>query len=621
MKKKLLLLLLSLGLISSANAAVPPYIEKDTFTKICKKVNCSSDLDSKYITTYYHKQFHKALAISTYASGNKYTIDYVYWSYQYPSRSEAKAAAINGCRKSARNCEIFLVNNSYDNENLYNKLNRSSSTSYLSSNNIPANAHASDGSWICNTDYYRNSSLTGCLRVPANAFSYYNSNYWSCKAGYTKSGNYCVDVPANASASGSSWKCNSDYTKSGNHCILKMPANAYASGSSWKCVSGYTKSGNYCVDVPANAYASGGSWKCKAYYYKNYDGNGCIKVPTYAHTYGSNWKCNSGYTNSGNFCVIVPNNASALGSSWKCNSGYKKSGNLCIKRSIKIPENAYAYGSSWLCKSGYYKTRNSCKKLPANAYASGSGWKCNSGYTKKSNSCATKPGNNKVYAAASGTGFAVTSRGHVVTNFHVIDGCTSIEIQNKNMKVVKGDIIGKDSTNDLALIKGNFIPEKFYHLSTPEYRMKIEAIGHDFGRKISSEVGSTPGSITKFVGPDDNFSQFQISAPLQPGNSGGPIINEKGEVVGVIVAKIDPDWAKENLNTIPEGIGFGIKSNTLMSFLDSHNVDYSVSNVNNISNDEINDLIFGGTYYLSCLMTVAQIEKMKTKRVLFSNFQ
>ena len=123
MKLRCLILFLTLIFGSNAFSALPPYITKDTFSTICSKNYCSTDLNSQYISTYYHKQFHKALALSYSKSGNRYSVDYVFWSYQYPSSVEAKSAALNGCKKSANNCEIFLVNNSYVNESLLNKLN------------------------------------------------------------------------------------------------------------------------------------------------------------------------------------------------------------------------------------------------------------------------------------------------------------------------------------------------------------------------------------------------------------------------------------------------------------------------------------------------------------------
>jgi len=91
-----------------------------------------------------------------------------------------------------------------------------------SSKKIPPNAHSSGSSWICNTNYYRNSGRTGCIKVPANAFSPYDSNDWSCRSTYKKSGNSCIKnfyIPPNAYGVGNSWKCNSGYVKIGISCI------------------------------------------------------------------------------------------------------------------------------------------------------------------------------------------------------------------------------------------------------------------------------------------------------------------------------------------------------------------------------------------------------------------
>ena len=246
MKKLLLLLLLSLGFISSANAAVPPYITADTFENICRKVNCSQDLSDYYYKNYYVKQFHKAVAISYSKSGNRYSIDYVYFTWEFPNSVQAKSEALKGCRKSGRNCEIFLVNNSFDNADLYDKLTNTGST-------IPANAHQYGSGWICNQHYYKSGSA--CRRVPANAYSTNSSNLWHCNPGYEKNSSKsgCIsinNIPANAHQYGSGWICNQHYYKSGSAC-RRVPANAYSTNSSnlWHCNSGYEKnsSQNACV--------------------------------------------------------------------------------------------------------------------------------------------------------------------------------------------------------------------------------------------------------------------------------------------------------------------------------------------------------------------------------------
>ena len=241
MRIRICFAIISLLFTSTVLSALPPYIDKDTFKEICRNVSCPEGFNPKYISTYFHKTFHKALALSVNKKGNKYIIDHISWSWEYGSYSAAKRAAINGCLKKSNNCEIFLVNNNYANESLYNRLIKSSS----SNNKIPANSHKSGTSWVCNTNYYRNNAKTACLYVPANSTSSYSSNIFKCNTGYSKSGNRCVKnntIPANAYKSGNSWKCFSSYYKSNNYCA-KLPSNAsaFGSGDGFYCKSGYKK--------------------------------------------------------------------------------------------------------------------------------------------------------------------------------------------------------------------------------------------------------------------------------------------------------------------------------------------------------------------------------------------
>ena len=118
MRIRICFAIISLLFTLTVLSALPSYIEKDTFTKICRHVSCPEGFNTKYINTYYHKPWYKALALSVYKSGNKYIINHISWSWQYGTRHEAKRAAFNGCLKKANHCEIFLVNNSYANESL-----------------------------------------------------------------------------------------------------------------------------------------------------------------------------------------------------------------------------------------------------------------------------------------------------------------------------------------------------------------------------------------------------------------------------------------------------------------------------------------------------------------------
>ena len=112
---------------------------------------------------------------------------------------------------------------------------------------------------------------------------------------------------------------------------------------------------------------------------------------------------------------------------------------------------------------------------------------------------------------------------------------------------------------DLTL-KGDFSPKTVFPLSNtrPELLQDIYVAGYPFGNEISTSVKVTKGIISSLTGIGNNFSNIQIDAALQSGNSGGPILDDLGNVVGVAVAKLDAKYMFEEFGIIPENTNFGI---------------------------------------------------------------
>ena len=233
-------------------------------------------------------------------------------------------------------------------------------------------------------------------------------------------------------------------------------------------------------------------------------------------------------------------------------------------------------------------------------------------------SAPNKLDNQKIINASSGSGFAVSSDGYVITNNHVIEGCQEVIVHTKE-KDIKTKIISFDPQNDLALLKGDFQPETVFALSDkrPELLQDIYVAGYPFGNAISSSIKVTKGIISSLTGIGNNFSNIQIDAALQSGNSGGPIIDDNGNVIAVAVSKLDAKYMLENFGSIPENTNFGIKSNVVKSILDSNDVTRPNANQNEISKTSLGKMISTGTFYISCWMTKAQIELLKSKKVLF----
>ena len=111
-------------------------------------------------------------------------------------------------------------------------------------------------------------------------------------------------------------------------------------------------------------------------------------------------------------------------------------------------------------------------------------------------------------------------------------------------------------------------------------------------------------------GLGNNFSQFQIDAAIQPGNSGGPVFDSEGTLVGVTVAKADNEYFEKNFGILPESMNFAIKSSVLENFLTSIGISYDKKNVLiGKSQSNIVREIDKATLYLECWSTDERFEE------------
>jgi serine protease Do len=180
-----------------------------------------------------------------------------------------------------------------------------------------------------------------------------------------------------------------------------------------------------------------------------------------------------------------------------------------------------------------------------------------------------------------GSGFFVSKpmgseTSYVVTNFHVIDGCKSaIRIRYPVYPPVNAYVHAADPANDLALLATKLSAGGF-----PSFRLnlkqgeQIASYGFPYGADFAS---FTMGNVTSVVGLDNNTSAFQLSAPVQPGNSGGPLLDMNGRVVGMAQGILGTLRAAEALGgAIPQNVNIGITATTIIGFLQAHSVDYII---------------------------------------------
>lgn len=231
-----------------------------------------------------------------------------------------------------------------------------------------------------------------------------------------------------------------------------------------------------------------------------------------------------------------------------------------------------------------------------------------------------KPFNNEnIMHAASGTGFAVSKKGYIITNHHVVNGCNQINVHDKN-KIFPAQIINADKKNDLALLKASFKPSSTLRLSKngPELMQDIFVAGYPFGKDLGSSLKVTKGIISSLAGINNNNAEIQIDAAIQPGNSGGPIVSHNGHVVGVAVAVLNKEMIMEDFGVIPENTNFGIKINLVKRILKENNVNFlDGDDKNSLNRRSLAQTLHNSTFYLSCLMTAEKINQMYGRKVLF----
>ena len=174
---------------------------------------------------------------------------------------------------------------------------------------------------------------------------------------------------------------------------------------------------------------------------------------------------------------------------------------------------------------------------------------------------------------STGTGFFVSENGHIVTNAHVVDGCEAVRSS-------RGGSLRKVSTDnefDLALYIASEKPDTIARVHGGRGARVGEAVvtvGFPLTGLLSSDPIVTTGTISALSGLGNDRRQIQISAPVQPGNSGGPLLGENGSVVGVVVGKINALKVAKAIGDIPQNINFAVSLGTLQSFLNANGVDY-----------------------------------------------
>jgi S1-C subfamily serine protease len=172
--------------------------------------------------------------------------------------------------------------------------------------------------------------------------------------------------------------------------------------------------------------------------------------------------------------------------------------------------------------------------------------------------------------AGSGTGFFITEDGFLITNEHVVKDAVQIRLVTRSATIA-ARVVKVDPANDIALLKaeGAFALVPVAASRSVKMGSTVAVVGfpniglQGFAPKLAK------GEIASLSGAQDDARYFQISVPVQPGNSGGALVDERGNVVGVVSAKLNAAAPLAASGALPENVNYAVKSSFLLSFLES----------------------------------------------------
>jgi S1-C subfamily serine protease len=201
---------------------------------------------------------------------------------------------------------------------------------------------------------------------------------------------------------------------------------------------------------------------------------------------------------------------------------------------------------------------------------------------------------NKSEWAGNGTGFFISKDGYLATNYHVVAEATEIEIEfirNSQKQNYKAKVIQNDKQNDLAVLKiddNSFIPFSSipynFQTSLTDVGSNVFALGYPMALSVmGTEIKFTDGKISSKTGFQGDIATYQMTTPIQPGNSGGPLFDFDGNLIGINSAKIRADMA--------DNVSYAIKSSYLKNLIDVLPKTLSLPNDKTIMNKKLTEKI------------------------------
>ncbi|MHA7776616.1 serine protease [Roseibium sp. M-1] len=194
----------------------------------------------------------------------------------------------------------------------------------------------------------------------------------------------------------------------------------------------------------------------------------------------------------------------------------------------------------------------------------------------------TQPATGLEETSSTGSGYFVTAEGHIGTNAHVAGNCRALEIPGYG----SASLIKADPQNDIAILqldsrKSDHFAQ--FRAGQPVVRgEEVFVLGYPFAQILNNNLNFTQGMVSSLAGIKGDERQFMLSAPVQPGNSGGPVLDRTGAVIGTVVSRLDKFKTLQLAGDLPENINFAIRGKLMAEFMQSLGLSPSYNTITRI---------------------------------------
>jgi len=206
---------------------------------------------------------------------------------------------------------------------------------------------------------------------------------------------------------------------------------------------------------------------------------------------------------------------------------------------------------------------------------------------------------------SSGSGIVIGTGGEVLTNSHVVEDCKAIAVRLPLQKAEAAAVIARDQKNDLAVVRvktSSAVVAVFREGASVRAGDPVVALGYPLAGLLASAANVSVGNVSALAGIGDDTRYLQISAPVQPGNSGGPLLDAGGRVVAIVTSKLNAARVARFTGDIPQNVNFALKAEVARTFLDSNGISYQTARVERqLSAADVGDVARPFTAQVQCV--------------------